>query len=98
MAGWRRRWLSVEGCAGEGGRSAVVGSVGEVSEHLRSRSTLLAGSMGPEEHRRQRSMGRRPRQQRRRPARCYNSPCGGQWRGGAQTWGAVASAWSGGGQ
>jgi hypothetical protein len=66
-----------------GGRSAVDGSVGEVSEHLGAQATLLEGSTGPEEHQRRRSMGRRPLQRRRRPARCYNSPCRGQWRGDA---------------
>jgi hypothetical protein len=37
----------VEGCTGEGGRSAVVGSVGEVDEHLGAQATLLEGSTGP---------------------------------------------------
>jgi hypothetical protein len=72
-----------EGCAGEGVPPVVVGSVGEVSEHLRARAMLLAGSMGPEEHQRRRSTGRRPRQRRRRLTRCYNGPCEGQWHGGA---------------
>jgi hypothetical protein len=40
----------VKGCASEGGRPAVVGSVGEVGENLKARATLLAGSMGSEEH------------------------------------------------
>jgi hypothetical protein len=31
------------------------GSIGEVGEHLRARAMLLAGSMGPKEHRRRRS-------------------------------------------
>jgi hypothetical protein len=62
MAGSRRRWRSVEGCVGEGGRPAVVGSVGEVGEHLGARVTLLEGSTGLEEHRRRRSMGKQPRQ------------------------------------
>jgi hypothetical protein len=74
----------VEGCVGEGGRPAVVVSVGEVDEHLRARATPLEGSTGPEEHLRRRSMGRQPRQQRRWPAQCYNSPYGGQRRGGAR--------------
>jgi hypothetical protein len=30
VAGSRRRWQSVEGCAGEGGRPAIVGSISEV--------------------------------------------------------------------
>jgi hypothetical protein len=83
VVGSWRRWRSVEGCASEGDRSAVIGSVGEVGEHLGARATLLEGSTGPEEHWRRQSMGRRPRQQRRWPARSYNSPCGGQWHGGA---------------
>jgi hypothetical protein len=33
----------------------VVGSVGEVGEHLRARATLRVGWMGPEEHQRRRS-------------------------------------------
>jgi hypothetical protein len=41
----------VEGCAGEGGGATIIGSVGEVGEHLRARATLLVGSTGPEEHR-----------------------------------------------
>jgi hypothetical protein len=45
----------VEGCADEEGRSAVVGLVGEVGEHLRAPATLLVGSTGLEEHRRRRS-------------------------------------------
>jgi hypothetical protein len=81
-----------EGCAGVGGWPAVVGSVGEVGDHLRARVMLLVGSTGPEEHRRRRSTGRRPRPRRRRLTRCYNGPCGGQWCGGAQWRGAVASA------
>jgi hypothetical protein len=88
----------VEGCASEGGPPVVVGSVGDVDEHLRAQAMLLVGLTGLEEHQRRRSTGRRPRQQRRRSARCYNSPCRGQWRGGARRRGAVASAWSGGGQ
>jgi hypothetical protein len=55
VAGSRRRWWLVEGCAGVGGQPTVVGSVGEVGEHLRARVTLLAGSTGPEEHWRRRS-------------------------------------------
>jgi hypothetical protein len=51
-----------EGCAGEGGRPAVFGLVGEVGEHLRAREMLLAGSTGLEEHRRRWSTGRQPRQ------------------------------------
>jgi hypothetical protein len=47
MVGSQRRWRSVEGCAGEGGRPAVVDSVGEVGEHLRARAMLLAVSTGP---------------------------------------------------
>jgi hypothetical protein len=35
-----------------GGRPAVVGSVGEVGEHLRARAMLRVGWMGPEEHQR----------------------------------------------
>jgi hypothetical protein len=33
----------------------VVGSVGEVGEHLRDRAVLRVGWMGSEEHQRQRS-------------------------------------------
>jgi hypothetical protein len=73
----------VEGCASERGPPVVVGSVGEVGEHLRARAMLLAGLTGLEEHQRRRSTGRQPRQQRRQSAQCYNSPCRGQWRGGA---------------
>jgi hypothetical protein len=62
VAGSRRRWRSVEGCVGERGRPAVDGSVGEVGKHLGARAMLLEGSMRPEEHRRQRSTGRRPQQ------------------------------------
>jgi hypothetical protein len=54
VVGSRRRWRLMDGCAGEGGRPAVIGSVGEVGEHLRARAMLLAGSTGPEEHRRRR--------------------------------------------
>jgi hypothetical protein len=91
---WRARGgdgTRAEGCAGEGVRSVVVGSVGEVREHLRARAMLLAGSTGPEEHQRRQSTGRRPRQRRRQPTRCYNGTC----EGGAQ-WPALG-AWSGGG-
>jgi hypothetical protein len=56
VAGSWRRWRSVEGCTCEGGQPAVVGSVGEVGEHLRARATLLVGLTGLEEHRRRRSM------------------------------------------
>jgi hypothetical protein len=55
VVGSWRRWQSMDGCADEGGRPTVVGLVGEVSEHLRAWATLLAGSTGPEEHRRRRS-------------------------------------------
>jgi hypothetical protein len=47
-----RQWRSGGGVRRWGGWSAVVGSVGEVGEHLRARVTLQVGSMGPEEHRR----------------------------------------------
>jgi hypothetical protein len=56
MAGSRRRWRSGRGGRRWGGQPAVAGSVGEVGEHLKARATLLAGSTGPEEHQRWRSM------------------------------------------
>jgi hypothetical protein len=89
MVGSWRRWRSVEGCVGEGCQPGDVVSVGEVVQHLRARAMPLEGSTGLEEHRRRRLMGRRPFQRRRWPARCYNSPYGGQWCGGAQGWGSL---------